>query len=715
MAVLSRFQATGQNTVEQPPLPDSVSQSFEHPSQIIERAEPTKSCGPNDKSGACERTGSNSNILPIVLGAGIPLLCALVVLFWLHRRHVKKLRKEDASDRVKALDFGMGEVSTLSKKKSKHRIQPEMTVAEAHKELRRDRGMSLDLDVSNPYLLPPGLQTSRESIHSLSRSSNHGYDPYRPATTYISTDRYPSQRRGPDDSSSYTASTHRTYNHHDNESSQNLLRNAQRMSRSLPPTQRNSLVSGNSTPLSPELSNGQIPRRPPPLPRQEQSVSPHPQSKESSTFTSAEKPFKQPSERLDLDQSLRDSPPLIDTRSPPPESQMPTLPSLDEPSHSPAPVNAQKPTLSKPVGLPSNPRAGKSGSPVNNDPASSDILAQPLPQLTVQALDGQFGLDRNQSPPHQEFGDQQSTQQHTHTEQTLKYKPDFDYDPRRLTMGIRPLPPEDPTENPEERANRIRSFYKEYFDDSKPGPVYTQENYYDGYNYDNDYDGAYYDPATGEYLTTQLPFAEHIGRRAMTPPARGPPQFHGMAPSMSPGNFASGPRAYSSASGRFGPGRQPSPKKAAPPPAPLQVLPTPHMLKDDTFLPIDFAPPTLVRDRVAGRVPDSPKGGLKPFAHLQAVQSLASSFDDLAIMPSPHALRKSSTFTALDFAPPPRFKNSDSGSDAGSIRSNRSGRSAMQVANIRAGAYRLSRIPREVAGTKDDLATALRPTWDMRK
>lgn len=569
----------------------------------------------------------------MLIDLSIPLLCALVVLYWLHRRHVKKLRKEDASDRAKALDFGMGEVSQLSKKKSKNKNRPEMTVAEAHKELRRDRGMSLDLDVSNPYLLPPGLQTSRESIHSLSRSSNHGYDPYRPATTYFSSDRYPNQRRGPDDSSSYTASTHRTYNHHDNESSQNLLRNAQRMSRSLPPTQRNSLVLGNSTPLSPELSNGQIPRRPPPLPRQDQSVSPNLQSKESFTFSNAEKSLGHPSERSDSDQSTRDSPPLIDTRSPPPESQMPTLPSFDEPSPSPAPANAQKPIPPKPVGLPSNPRAGKSGSPINGDLPSSDILAQPLPQLTVQALDGQFGLDRNQSPPHRQLDDQQPIQQDAHTERNLKYEPDFDYDPRRLTMGIRPLPPEDPTENPEERANRIRSFYKEYFDDSRPAPVYTQEDYYDGY--DDQYDGTFYDPATGEYYTAQPPFAEHIGRRAMTPPARGPPRFHGMTPSMSSGNFASGPRAYSSASGRFGPARRIPPKKAAPPPAPLQVLPTPHMLKDDTFLPIDFAPPTLVRDRVAGKVPDSPKGGLKPFAQMRAVQALASSFDDLAIMPSP--------------------------------------------------------------------------------
>ena len=78
-----------------------------------------------------------------------------------------------------------------------------------------------------------------------------------------------------------------------------------------------------------------------------------------------------------------------------------------------------------------------------------------------------------------------------------------------------------------------------------------------------------------------------------------------------------------------------------------------------------------------------------------------------------HALRKSSTFTALDFAPPPRFRNADSSSDAGSIRSNRSGMSAVQLNSIRAGAYRVSRIPKEVVGTKDDILTSLRPKLDL--
>ena len=81
-----------------------------------------------------------------------------------------------------------------------------------------------------------------------------------------------------------------------------------------------------------------------------------------------------------------------------------------------------------------------------------------------------------------------------------------------------------------------------------------------------------------------------------------------------------------------------------------------------------------------------------------------------------HALRKSGTFTALDFAPPPRFRSStDTRSDSGSIRSNRSGMSAAQLHSIRAGAYRVSRIPQGLGGSKQELADTLRPQWDIRK
>lgn len=53
-------------------------------------------------------------------------------------------------------------------------------------------------------------------------------------------------------------------------------------------------------------------------------------------------------------------------------------------------------------------------------------------------------------------------------------------------------------------------------------------------------------------------------------------------------------------------------------------------------------------------------------------------------------------------------------SDAGSIRSNRSGVSAMQLGAIRNGAYRVSRLPQDMVGTVDDLATSLKPQWGMR-
>jgi len=79
-----------------------------------------------------------------------------------------------------------------------------------------------------------------------------------------------------------------------------------------------------------------------------------------------------------------------------------------------------------------------------------------------------------------------------------------------------------------------------------------------------------------------------------------------------------------------------------------------------------------------------------------------------------HALRDSSTFSALDFAPPTRFRGDGAGaSDTGSLRSGRSGPAA-HAFNARAGAYRVSRIPNHVVGTRDDFSVSLKPTWDVR-
>jgi hypothetical protein len=205
----------------------------------------------------------------------------------------------------------------------------------------------------------------------------------------------------------------------------------------------------------------------------------------------------------------------------------------------------------------------------------------------------------------------------------------------------------------------------------------------------------------------------------MTPPPRAPPRF-GRPGHNSNGSMASGqrmigrPRGMSTQSGRMA---APQPRKPMPPPSALTSLPTPSKLKEDSmvFNAIDFAPPVSYRDRQLGRRPDSPLGNPRPFSPaVRPHTPLASSFDDLAVMPSPHLLRKSGTFTALDFAPPPRFRDpGSSGSDAGSIRSNRSGMSNTSRMAVRAGAYRVSRIPKEVVGTKDDIMQSLRPKLDM--
>ena len=97
------------------------------------------------------------------------------------------------------------------------------------------------------------------------------------------------------------------------------------------------------------------------------------------------------------------------------------------------------------------------------------------------------------------------------------------------------------------------------------------------------------------------------------------------------------------------------------------------------------------------------------------LNSLPTQTTSVANQNHSHLLRKSGTFTGLDFAPPPRFKSSDNGSETGSIRSNRSGMSAAAARSVRAGAYRVSRIPKEVVGTKTEITDSLRPQWDLNR
>ncbi|TKA67159.1 hypothetical protein B0A49_12698, partial [Cryomyces minteri] len=111
----------------------------------------TRTCAANDNSAICQKPTNSSATLPITLGAVIPITCALIVLFFLHRRHVKKTRKEDADDKYRSLDFGMDEVPAGKGKKTSAKDVSKMTITDAEKSVRRGRGLSLDM--GNPYLL----------------------------------------------------------------------------------------------------------------------------------------------------------------------------------------------------------------------------------------------------------------------------------------------------------------------------------------------------------------------------------------------------------------------------------------------------------------------------------------------------------------------------------------------------------------------------------
>ena len=592
----------------------------------------------------------------------------------------------------------------LGKKKG----APEMTATNKEvlqKSLHGRGGLSMDIGGS-PYLLPPEIQNSRESLHSLSRSLGHEkHDPYRPATLYENGSAPPSIRA--DNASIRTSSTARTGGRGGKDAmNQNLLRNAQRMSTSGPPPPINELPDAAAEPQRPQ----------PALVARKNIPSP-PQQSSNLVELDATKRVASPandisdvrksnnylagfihSREASIDGSSRgQSPDPPHAMSPPPRGQslkLPTIPAISIEQEFPG---ANLTEYSEIVVPPSPDAASRARGGTSRSPG----LSSPDVDVTTPFY---TPTENPENPMNQGLG-----------------VSDIDFGASKRLSILRPLPPDDPTDNAEQRANRIRSFYKEYFSDGEAHAYQAGANYYEDYGSEFMGDATVFDPASGQFVVAQAPFAEPVTRRAMTPPPRGPPRrfigpSHGSR-SSNPGSMPPRGRAFSSAStSRVGPGGHSPPKRLLPPKA-LRTLPTPHLLKEDAFvLPIDFAPPSGYKGRAAGR-PDSPFMESRPYSPAVPIASpLASAFNDLPTMPSPHLLRKSGTFTALDFAPPPKFRNDGSGSDAGSIRSGRSGhstRSAAQVQNIRAGTYRISRIPTELVGSKREFEQSLRPQWKL--
>lgn len=542
------------------------------------------------------------------------------------------------------------------KKNKNGGIYPEMkgTGMTFEQSIRQGHGMSMDL--GNPYLLPAGIE-SRESLHSMTRNIGDRHDPYKPAAVYnpngTPIKSYANSRHAGDDSSSSTGSSGRTFRL-DN-MNQNLIGNAQQMSRSGTPQDRPPQIQG----PAPIAAKG-LPSNPRPGAFSPNGLRPSSVEEQRDSYVPKDNAAMRQSNNY-LASFIQSREPSINparsTRSPSPRvisGGLPSSPSDTQARRISQASNSAKEPVPEPIrkfSLPPTPPMKEEDVNYYNSEGHhqiphvfSEVVIPPSP---IPEIIHQYATMDDNPVMYEEYTTPFFTPNETNEHQTpggLEVS-NLPYDPRRLSI-LRPLPPNDPSDNPEQRANRIRSFYKEYFNDDEPARGYESQPaaYYEDYDQSYLGEGSTFDPVSGQYVVANAPYAEPITRRAMTPPPRGPPRFQGSpGPQFSRSNHSSqagGPRsrAVSSAStSRLGPGGNRGPQKRhMPPPAALRTLPTPHLLREAAFgAPIDFAPPSTYRDRQAGR-PESPFAELRPFSpQVPVANNLYSAFDELPGIPSP--------------------------------------------------------------------------------
>jgi len=637
-----------------PPLPESRIRELTRRPHVVKARDSTDGSSNSVTSGGF-------NTWPIIIGVIVPVLIIAIILLviWRRRRAFKK--REKANDKYKSLDYGVDGAPVKEKngRKKLRKDGPEMTVTDPTS-TKRERGISMDLGTVNPYVLPPGVHQSRDSLQSLSRSINIGDDKYH-ATTFIPDDgsiRSPSSlRSGNNSPSMWTGSIHQRF---ETESKTELLsqtpppETAETPNLSIPhPTARKpqtgllaptapglnrdstlSTVSSNAgvnalrasnNYLSAYIRGGQTTI----VPEKTEKSTFHAVVTEADPSPIAELPCELPAAVIQhqppkRQSSFHESTPIdhtslehktMHTARKASEIDLsqhghrePALPRTGPPPHELG--NSSKPQFSE--------QSRNIRGAINHRPRVSE---QNPEEPIVAKVEGQHNVrqPREDGPP-ENIGENG----------TGEYQDYLDYTYRGSMMGVRPLPPDDPSENPEQRANRIRSFYKEYFDDGvngvKPGQPHPT-NYFDGSEQFEEGFGYYERPPAQVYSRGPSVYSTVDKRhRSMSHDSHG---------------YYNGPRPYSGMSGQMGPRSSAKnvPKKKLPPPKPLMVLPTPHKLNnsDGDFLPnvVDFAPPQAFRNQRSG-TPDSLYGGLKPYSpSVRAHVPLNSSFDDLAVIPSP--------------------------------------------------------------------------------
>ena len=547
----------------------------------------------------------------------IPVVLAVFFFIYLHRRSVARQRREDAIDIGKNDDFGMSPAlgrkrSGIAEKSVGHKNHP----------------ISMDMNTSTPYLLPPGINESHESLSSLARSLTAAEDPYRPVTRNGDTGSMRSWNPGNRNRESvHTMNSVCTgksqgggISRHTSLAKPATVRldtigdDAQPQPTTYAPRDMHALESMRSGQIEDASYSGPIHSVEPLRPEMPQIQEPEPAMSRRS--------------RNDLpDRPKWDNSPLC----PRPVSIEVAASVTSNPPSSLVSAFAPKLELNLDLNLDAGPRSPEFDASFDAVPSSTpprDVTLQfaaftapkldnsadiheTHPQFTIQTVGDDKDDDYNQSQPVRRHSLELHFEE-TQSHQILAglYVPP-DENRRLSVVGQRPLPPNDigDSDDPEYRANRIRSFYKEYFGEtdepsslppvpalpesspampsqhpasqhpasymaqgppygSGPPPPRRGPPLQAGYRYQENSNGKfgsnaapYYDP---DHNTFIMPYAQPVTRRAMTPPPRfrntgpqrgdnGPIRLnHGSIGNMSGvSGISAGPRPGSSVSNRF--------------------------------------------------------------------------------------------------------------------------------------------------------------------
>lgn len=593
----------------------------------------------------------SNNSLVIILASCLPILLACVVLFFIHRHHLKRVRREEKNDKDFDMDSGVGEFPVVAAPlalaaASREKHDPYLAGSAAS-----IKNMNLGTaPTTAPYLVPKA-NMSRESLHSLSDPRDNPYGAI------------------------YT---------------------------SAPPSPTVGVLS----PFSDQASIGG---------RSNKSLLPT-LAVHDDNFGLASRPPSRVASPLATPDVLQE-----------PKAPSPAKPSSRSPLRDQSQPEENTQSENVPQFQPNSPPRAKSGPTEHPGPVTHADYSPPVPAdpFVSSAYDNFHEGADNYHVVAANHGKEREIPQRQNDESELmseipklpsNHPLEHNHDLRsseadlyQQTSEIDTGPPHIEGEAEEDRAKRIQSIYQEYWRDANyydgseewaslphepHHPIQAQQSpadnrhgwrddsqdYYEAHQWQQDNRG----PSRNRYDDRQRP-REAVGldfndSRWETPPSR---PYHSR-PSTS----------YSTSSL---PSRTRTPSK---PLEPLQPLPSRGKL-DDLASPISYSKPRRFIG-AAGRA-DPTNRPASP------VQVLSSSRSNLAELPTPHRLRRSGSFSSIEFAPMRKYATSEvDAGDTGSIRS--LARTEASLMAVSAGAGRVNRLPQDLVPMgKSGMAAALRP------